>query len=139
MSSTAATQTGGTVTVTPAHGAVARHQQSLPAIQHLRYSCGGCTRLQNYFTASGSAYVFGGGTGVRPDASLLLFPTPDNTIGAAFHAGNSIAVDVRPMASLEGVVASISPPGGGSSGGIVPRLLRDTAGTGASPRQHHSP
>ena len=39
--------------------------------------------------------VFGGGTGVRPDASLLLFPTPDNTIGAAFHAGNSIAVDVQ--------------------------------------------
>ena len=33
------------------------------------------------------------------------------------------------MASSEGVVASISPPGGGSSGGIVPRLLRDTAGT----------
>ena len=129
VSSTAATQTGGTVTVTPRAAPWRGTSNLYPQYSIFDIRAVAAPGYKNYFTASGSAYVFGGGTGVRPDASLLLFPTPDNTIGAAFHAGNSIAVDVQADGQLEGVVASISPPGGGSSGGIVPRLLRDTAGT----------
>ena len=66
------------------------------------------------------------------------FPTPDNTIGAAFHAGNSIAVDVQADGQLEGVVASVAAPGSSGANSIVPRLLRDTAGnwriTAATPQ-----
>ncbi len=129
VSSTAATQTGGTVTVTPRAAPWRGTSNLYPQYSIFDIRAVAAPGYKNYFTATGSAYVFGGGTGVRPDVSLLLFPTPDNTIGAAFHAGNSIAVDVQADGQLEGVVASISPPGGGSSGGIVPRLLRDTAGT----------
>ena len=138
VNSTATTQTGGTVTVTPRANPWRGTTNHYPQYSIFDVRAVASAGYKSYFTASNSAYVFGGGTGVRPDASLLLFPTPDNTIGAAFHAGNSIAVDVQADGQLEGVVASVAAPGSSGANSIVPRLLRDTAGnwriTAATPQ-----
>ncbi len=129
VATTAAAQAGGTVTVTPRVAAWPGSSDLYPQYSIFDITAVAAPGYRNYFTASNSAYAFGGGTGVRPKASLLLFPTPQNTIGAAFHSGNSIALDVQAEGQLEGVVASITTPAGATSSSIAPRLLRDTAGT----------
>ncbi|MBL8309267.1 MAG: hypothetical protein JNL19_02485 [Burkholderiales bacterium] len=120
---------GGALTVTP-RGAPWRGSTDLyPQYSAFDLRAVASPGFTSYFTSSGPTYLFGGGQGVKTDTSMLLFPSPATVIGAGFHAGNSIAVDVVSAGQLEGVITTVTAPTGTSSRGTAPRLLRDTAGT----------
>lgn len=83
---------------------------------------------QHYFTF-GSAFVSAGGAGILPNLSLLLTGSlAQQTIGAGFHNGATIAVDAVGDGILDGISVKITPPGTTAGTSIAPRISRTTAG-----------
>lgn len=120
---------GGTVTVTPRVSPWRGSSDLYPQYSVFDVRAIASAGFKSYFTSSGPTYVFGGGQGVNPNTSMLLFPSPETVIGAGFHAGNSIAIDVVSAGQLEGLITNVTTPSGTVSRGAAPRLLRDTAGS----------
>lgn len=83
---------------------------------------------QHYFTF-GSAFVSTGGAGILPNLSLLLTGSlAQQTIGAGFHNGATIAVDAVGDGIVDGISVKITPPGTAAGTSIAPRISRTTAG-----------
>ena len=83
---------------------------------------------QHYFTF-GSAFASAGGAGILPNLSLLLTGSlAQQTIGAGFHNGSTIAVDAVGDGIVDGISVKITPPGTAAGTSIAPRISRTTAG-----------
>ena len=83
---------------------------------------------QHYFTF-GSVFLSAGGRAILPDVSLLLTGLlGQQTIGALFHNGPAIAVNVVGDGILDGVSVASTPPGGAASSSTHPNISRTTAG-----------
>ena len=123
-----ASQAGGSVTVTPRSGASPGTTDLFPQYSSFDVHATANAGFQNYFTSAGPAIVYGGGLGLSPNTSFLLFPAPTHVIGAAFHAGNAIAVAVTGGGMTDNVTISATAPGGTATRTLAPRLSRDTPG-----------
>ncbi len=84
---------------------------------------------QHYF-AFGSAFASAGGAGILPNLSLLLTGSlAQQTIGAGFYNGSTIAVDAVGDGILDGISVKITPPTGAAGTSIAPRISLNTPGT----------
>lgn len=84
---------------------------------------------QHYFTF-GAAFASAGGAGILPNLSLLLTGSlAQQTIGAGFHNGSTIAVDAAGDGILDGISVKITPPNTAVVTSIAPRISRTTPGT----------
>ena len=123
-----ATQAGGTVTVTPRSSAWPGTTDLFAQYSSFDIRATANAGFQNYFTSAGPTIVYGGGLGLTPNTTFLLFPAPTHSIGAAFHSGNSIAVSVTGGGMTDTLSITATAPGGTATRSIAPRLSRDTAG-----------
>ena len=123
-----ATQAGGSVTVTPRSSAWPGTTDLFPQYSVFDIRSTANAGFQNYFSSAAPTVVFGGGLGVSPNTSFLLFPAPAHSIGAAFHTGNSIAVALVGAGMSDNLSITVTPPGGTAGNTLAPRLSRDTAG-----------
>ena len=123
-----ATQSGGTVTVTPRSQAWPGTTDLFAQYSSFDIRATANAGFQNYFTSAGPTVVYGGGLGPSPNTTFLLFPAPTHSIGAAFHSGNAIAVAVTGAGMTDNVTITATAPGGSATRTIAPRLSRDTAG-----------
>ena len=129
VTATASTQIGGTVTVTPRvskwPGTVDLYPQYSVFDIHTVPSAG----FQSYFTYLGGVYVYGGGVGLTRNTTFSLPPRPTQTIGAAFHSGRSIGLDVIGPGMTDGIEVTVTPPASKAEFFVAPLLSRDTAGS----------
>jgi Astacin (Peptidase family M12A)/Repeat of unknown function (DUF5648) len=123
----AATQAGGTVTVTPRTSAWKGTTDLFPQYSVFDIRANPNAGFLPYFTSAGPTAVYGGGLGPSP-TTFLLGPSATHTIGAAFHSGNSIALAVTGDGMTDNVSVTVTPPSGTATRTIAPRLSRDTAG-----------
>ena len=137
-----ATQSGGSVTVTPRSSAWPGTTDLFAQYSSFDIRATANPGFQNYFTSAGPTVVYGGGLGPSPNATFLLFPAPTHSIGVAFHSGNSIAVAVSGGGMTDNLSITATAPAGAATRTIAPRLSRDTAGvwkyTVASPQSFSS-
>ena len=123
-----ATQSGGTVNVTPRSSVWPGTTDLFPQYSSFDIRAAANAGFQSYFSSAGPTVVYGGGLGPSPNTTFLLFPAPTHSIGAAFHSGNSIAVAVTGGGMTDNMTITATPPGGTATRTIAPRLSRDTAG-----------
>ncbi len=128
VSTTPLTQAGGTVTVTPRGSAWPGSTDFYPQYSVFDIRAVANAGFQNYFTSTGPTVIYGGGAGLTPDTTFLLFPSPATTIGAAFHSGNAIALAVTGDGMTDGISVNVTTPTGATTRSLAPRLSRDTAG-----------
>ena len=128
IAATPAASVGGTSTVTPRGAPWPGTASLFPQFSAFDLRAGPSTGYQHYFTW-GAAFASNGGAGIIPNLSLLRSGAlAQQTIGAAFHNGNTIIVDAVGDGILDGVSVRITPPGAASSTSIAPRISRNTAG-----------
>lgn len=107
----------GTTNLYPQSSIFDLSAQSLPGFAH-------------YFVFGAATFVSKGGAALRPNLSMMIGSSQvAQTIGANFHTGAAIAVDVAGAGLEDGVSLSVTPPGGTPSKSIAPRLSRTTPGT----------
>lgn len=83
--------------------------------------------FEHFFTWGSAVNI--GGAGVRRDISLLLPGSlSTQTIGANFHNGPSIVVNVEGPGTEDGVSVRITAPGSTATTSVAPRLARTTPG-----------
>ena len=129
VAATPAAATGGTSRVTPRTAPWPGTTSLYPQFSAFDLDATAGAGYQHYFTW-GSAVAFNGGAGILPNVSLLLSGSlAQQTIGALFHNGNTIAVNATGDGVTDGVSVRITPPGGTASISIAPRIARNTAGT----------
>lgn len=84
--------------------------------------------VDHYFTWS-SAFASAGGAGVSPRLTLLATGAfASQTLGALFHTGPTLRVNVAGAGTEDGVSVRITPPGGAAANSIAPRIARTTPG-----------
>lgn len=126
---TPAAQAGGGSTVTPRVAPWPGTASLYPQFSTFDLSALPTVGYQHYFTW-GSAAAFNGGAGLLPNLSLLVNGSlAQQTIGALFHNGNTIAVNATGDGIVDGVSVRVTAPGGTASNTIAPRIARNTAGT----------
>lgn len=127
---TPSTQTGGTVTVSARSAPWSNTTTLFP-----QFTLFDVLPVESpgylSFGLFGSASVFNGGVGLRPNFSLLVGSgVSAQTIGAGFHNGAALAVDAVGDGILDTVNVAITAPGAGSAtSSTAPRLSRTTPGT----------
>ena len=120
---------GGTSTVLPKSAPWPGTASLYPQFSSFDLRAAPNAGYQHYFTWSG-AFASAGGAGIIPNLSLLLTGAfAQQTIGAGFHNGNSIAVDAVGDGIVDGISVKITPPTGTASTSIAPRISRTTPGT----------
>jgi hypothetical protein len=126
---TAGVQAGGTSAVVPRSAPWPGTTSLYPQFSSFDLSAAPATGFQHYFTWGG-AFASAGGAGLLPRVSLLLTGSlSQQTIGALFHSGSSIAVNATGDGIIDGVNVRITPPGGTVGTSVAPRLARTTPGT----------
>ena len=128
VTATPAAQPGGTVTVTPRASAWPGNPTLFPQYSVFDVRAIAAPGYQNFFTWSGFAVVFGGGTGFAPNTSLLLTRPAAQTVGAGFFKGNSIGVALAGAGMTDGMRVSVTAPGGAPQTDLAPLISATTAG-----------
>ena len=126
---TAATEAGGTVTVSPRAKAWPGSSTLFPQYSVFDVRAVAAPGYQSSVSWSGLALLFGGGQGLAPDASLLLVGSPAQTIGATFFSGNSIGVALSGNGMTDGMRVTVTPPAGTATSRIAPLVSKTTPGT----------
>jgi len=129
VAATPAAQAGGGSTVTPRVVPWPGTASLYPQFSTFDLAAAPAPGYQHYFTWS-SAAAFNGGAGLLPNLSLLINGSlGQQTIGALFHTGNTIAVNATGDGIVDGVSVRVTAPGGTASNTIAPRIARNTPGT----------
>jgi hypothetical protein len=129
VAATAGTQSGGGSSVVARSAPWPGTASLFPQFTTFDLRAAPAAGFQHYFTW-GSAFAFDGGAGIIPKLSVLLSGSlAQQTVGALFHNGSTIAVDAQGDGILDGVSVKITPPGATSSTSIAPRISRNTQGT----------
>lgn len=129
IAATPATQAGGSASMTPRAAPWPGTTTLFPQFTTFDLTASANTGFQHYFTWGGAA-AFNGGAGIVPNVSLLLTGSlAQQTVGALFHNGNTIAVGVSGDGLSDGISVRVTPPGGTASNTVAPRIARNTAGT----------
>jgi len=124
---TASVQTGGASTVVARAAPWPGTTQLFPQFSVFDLTAAPAAGFEHFFTW-GSAFS-SGGAGVRRNVSLLLSGgLASQTVGAQFHSGPAIRVEVQGAGTESGVNVRITPPGGGVTQSVAPRLARTTPG-----------
>ncbi len=128
VQATAATQTGGTSLVVARRNTWPGTANLYPQFTAFDLTAQPALGYAHFFNW-GSAFSSKGGAGIRPNISLLLTGTQaTQTIGASFHNGPTIAVDVQGAGLEDGLAVRVTPPGGTVGTTLAPRIARSTAG-----------
>ena len=129
ITATPVAEVGGTSTVLPKSAPWPGTVSLYPQFSAFDLRAAPSAGYQHYFTW-GAAFVSAGGAGIIPNISLLLTGSlAQQTVGAAFHNGNTIVVDAVGDGILDGVSVKITAPGNVVSNSVAPRISRTTAGT----------
>ncbi|MGL5001779.1 MAG: M12 family metallopeptidase, partial [Casimicrobium sp.] len=129
VQTTPATQTGGTSSVVARRSAWPGTTNLYPQFTAFDLTAQPAPGFAHIFNWS-SAFSSRGGAGIRPNVSLLLTGNlATQTIGASFFNGRNIGVDVQGTGLEDGVVVSVTPPGGTSGTARAPLTAPNTAGT----------
>jgi hypothetical protein len=125
---TAANQAGGASTVTTQRSPWPGTTSLYPQFTTFDLLAAPSPGFDHYFNWS-SAFASKGGAGVLPRLSLLLTGSVSiQTIGALFHAGPTLRVNVIGSGTEDGINVRITPPGGTPSNSVAPRIARSTLG-----------
>ncbi len=120
---------GGTSTVVPKTAPWPGTASLYPQFSSFDLRAASNSGYQHFFTWGG-AFASAGGAGIIPNLSLLLTGSfAQQTIGAGFHNGSTIAVDAVGDGIVDGISVKITPPTGAASTSIAPRISRTTPGT----------
>lgn len=123
-----ATSAGGKSTVTPKGTPWPGSATLFPQFSSFDLRAEPSAGYQHYFTF-GSVFLSAGGRAILPNATLLLSGAlAQQTIGALFHSGPAIAVNVVGDGILDGVSVASTPPGGVASSSTHPNISRTTPG-----------
>ena len=123
-----ATAAGGASTVMPKSAPWPGSATLFPQFSSFDLHAAPNAGYQHYFTF-GSVLVSAGGRAILPDVTLLLTGSlAQQTVGALFHNGPAIAVNVVGDGILDGVSVASTPPGGVASSSTHPNISRTTAG-----------
>jgi Astacin (Peptidase family M12A) len=129
VQTTPASQAGGTSSVVARRAPWPGSTNLFPQFTAFDLSAQPVAGLAHYFNW-GAAFASQGGAGVRTNLSLLLNGAlATQTIGANFHNGPTISVDVQGVGVEDGVAVRVTPPGGTVGSTIAPRIARSTAGS----------
>jgi hypothetical protein len=121
-------QTGGASSVTPRRAPWPGTTSLFPQFTTFDLLATPNVGFDHYFTWN-SAFASGGGAAIAPRLSLLVTGTsPAQTLGALFHAGPTLRVNVAGAGTEDGISVRITPPGGTASTSIAPRIARTTPG-----------
>ena len=129
VTATPEVQNGGTSRVTARSAPWPGTASLYPQFSTFDLAASPAAGYQHYFNW-GAAFAYGGGAAILPNLSLLVTGSlASQTVGAAFHNGPAIAVDVVGDGIVDGVSVKVTAPGGAVSNTIAPRIARTTAGT----------
>ncbi len=128
VQTTPSIQTGGSATVVPSRAPWPGTTNLFPQFTSFALTAQPSDGYLNYFTW-GDAIASKGGPSLRPGVSLLMFGRQaSQTIGANFHSGPTIAVDLAGTGLEDGVSVRVTPPGASVFTSFAPRIARTTAG-----------
>ncbi len=128
VQTTAASQTGGSSTVSAVRAPWPGTASLFPQFSKFELLAQPSSGYSHFFTW-GSAFASRGGGAVRPNVSLTVTGNlPLQAIGASFHNGATIALDVEGPGTEDGIVIKTTPPGSAASSAIAPRIARTTQG-----------
>ncbi len=129
VTATPEVQTGGTSQVVARNAPWPGTTSLYPQFSRFDLRASPAPAYQHYFTW-GAAFASDGAAAVAPQVSLLASGSvAAQTVGALFHNGPTLIVDVAGNGIVDGVTLKVTAPGGAASSAIAPRLARTTAGT----------
>jgi hypothetical protein len=127
--SPALAQTGGSFTITPNRAPWPGSTTLYPQFTTFDLFASPAAGFEHYFIWD-SAFSSKGGAGIRRNLSLLATGSfASQNIGANFHSGPTIRVNVSELGTEDGVPVKVTPPGGSLSNTTAPRIARITPGT----------
>ncbi len=129
VQTTPAQQTGGSVSFTPQRAPWPGTQSLYPQFSRFTLGAQPASGFEHFFIWD-SAFASSGGPGVRRNVTLdITGNTPLQTLGANFHNGAAIALDIIGAGTEDSVSVRVTPPGGSAASQTAPRLARTTPGT----------